>query len=289
MLQPVSPVEKIHALFLTGGGIFALHAHSGVLRYLEEHKVGFDWGTPNLRIPIVVSAVIDDLAVGDPRIRPDGDAAYKACAAATAAPVPEGNVGAGAGATVGKMHRGRGLSGMKGGIGTASMTAGDLVIGALAVVNAAGDILDWRKGTIVAGARRADGTLADSVEVMRASLTEKPRGAPLEDDALAQHDAGGRRDQRHADQDRAHQAGDDGQLRRRARHPAVSHHRRRRSAVRGLDRRAEPHRCAAHDPRLAGRRRRRRSHRPRRPRSAERRRVAGIETEVVSSATHLDN
>ena len=66
MLQPVSPVEKIHALFLTGGGIFALHAHSGVLRYLEEHKVGFDWGTPDLRIPIVVSAVIDDLAVGDP-------------------------------------------------------------------------------------------------------------------------------------------------------------------------------------------------------------------------------
>jgi L-aminopeptidase/D-esterase-like protein len=75
MLQPVSPVEKIHALFLTGGGIFALHAHSGVLRYLEEHKVGFDWGTPDLRIPIVVSAVIDDLAVGDPRIRPDAEAA----------------------------------------------------------------------------------------------------------------------------------------------------------------------------------------------------------------------
>jgi L-aminopeptidase/D-esterase-like protein len=184
MLQPVSPVEKIHALFLTGGGIFALHAHSGVLRYLEEHKVGFDWGTPDLRIPIVVSAVIDDLAVGDPRIRPDGDAAYKACAAATTGPVAEGNVGAGAGATVGKMHRGRGLSGMKGGIGTASLTAGDLVIGALAVVNAAGDILDWRKGTIIAGARRPDGTLADSVEVMRASLTEKPRSAPLEDNAL---------------------------------------------------------------------------------------------------------
>src|SRR5215212_7088651 len=184
MLQPVSPVEKIHALFLTGGGIFALHAHSGVLRYLEEHKIGFDWGTPDLRIPIVVSAVIDDLAVGDPRIRPDGEAAYKACAAATTSPVPEGNVGAGAGATVGKMHRARGLSGMKGGIGNASMTAGDVVIAALTVVNAAGDILDWRKGTLIAGARRPDGTLADSVEVMRASLTEKPRGPALEDNAL---------------------------------------------------------------------------------------------------------
>jgi L-aminopeptidase/D-esterase-like protein len=184
MLQPVSPVEKIHALFLTGGGIFALQAHGGVIRYLEEHKVGFDWGTPDLRIPIVVAAVIDDLAVGDPRIRPDTEAAYKACAAATASPVPEGNVGAGAGATVGKMHRGRGLSGMKGGLGTASMTIGDVVIGALAVVNAAGDILDWRKGTIIAGARRPDGTMADSVEVMRASITERPRGAPLEDNAL---------------------------------------------------------------------------------------------------------
>src|SRR5215212_4005854 len=95
MLQPVSPVERIHALYLTGGGIFALPAYAGVLRFLEERKVGFDWGTPELRIPIVVSAVIDDLAVGDPRIRPDADAAYQACAAATTGPVAEGNVGVG--------------------------------------------------------------------------------------------------------------------------------------------------------------------------------------------------
>ena len=72
MLQPVSPVERIHALFLTGGGVLALPAFGGVLRFLDERKVGFDWGTPDLRIPIVVSAVIDDLAVGNPRIRPDG-------------------------------------------------------------------------------------------------------------------------------------------------------------------------------------------------------------------------
>src|SRR5687767_9925660 len=184
LLQPVSPVERIHALYLTGGGIFALPAYAGVLRYLEERKVGFDWGTPDLRIPLVVSAVIDDLAVGDPRIRPDAEGAYKACAAATTGPVAEGNVGAGAGATVGKMHRGRGLSGMKGGLGTASLKLGDVIIGALAVVNAAGDILDWKSGGIIAGARRADGTLADSVEVMRASLIEKPRGPALEDHAL---------------------------------------------------------------------------------------------------------
>ena len=184
MLQPVSPVERIHALYLTGGGIFAIPAYAGVLKFLEERKVGFDWGTPDLRIPIVVTAVIDDLAVGNPRIRPDAEAAYKACAAANTGPVAEGNVGAGAGATVGKMHRGRGLSGMKGGLGTASLKLGDVVIGALAVVNAAGDVLDWKTGRIVAGARRANGTMADSVDVMREALTEKRPGPPLEDHAL---------------------------------------------------------------------------------------------------------
>ena len=183
MLQPVSPVERIHALFLTGGGVLALPSSGGVLRFLEERKIGFDWGTPDLRIPIVVSAVIDDLAVGNPRIRPDAEAAYKACAAASTGPVAEGNVGAGAGGTVGKMHRGRGFGGMKGGLGTASLRMGDVVIGALAVVNAAGDILDWRTGRIIAGARRPDGSLADSVEIMRANLADRPR-ARLEDDAL---------------------------------------------------------------------------------------------------------
>jgi L-aminopeptidase/D-esterase-like protein len=66
MLQPASPVDRIHALFLTGGGLFGLPAAAGVVRFCEERKIGFDWGTPDLRIPIVVSAVIDDLAVGDP-------------------------------------------------------------------------------------------------------------------------------------------------------------------------------------------------------------------------------
>lgn len=183
LLQPVSPVERIHALFLTGGGVLALPAFGGVLRFLEERKVGFDWGTPDLRIPIVVSAVIDDLAVGDPRIRPDAQGAYAACSAASAGPVAEGNVGAGAGATVGKMHRGRGLGGMKGGLGTASLKLGDVVVSALAVVNAAGDVLDWRSGRIVAGARRPDGTFADSVDVMRSIVSRAP-AAPVDDPAL---------------------------------------------------------------------------------------------------------
>jgi L-aminopeptidase/D-esterase-like protein len=183
LLQPVSPVERIHALFLTGGGVLALPASGGVLRFLEERKVGFDWGTPDLRIPIVVGAVIDDLAVGNPHIRPDVEAAYKACAAASTAPAAEGNVGVGAGATVGKMHRSRGLAGMKGGVGTASMKLGDVVIGALAVVNAAGDVLDWRTGQIVAGARRADGSFADSVDVMRTMVRSAPGGV-VHDPAL---------------------------------------------------------------------------------------------------------
>jgi L-aminopeptidase/D-esterase-like protein len=183
LLQPTSPVERIHGLFLTGGGILALPAAGGVLRFCEERKVGFDWGTPELRIPIIVSAVIDDLAVGDPRIRPDAEMAYKACLAASAAAMPEGNVGAGAGATVGKMHRTRGFGGMKGGLGTASVRLGEVVIGALAVVNAAGDVLDWRTGRIIAGARRPDGTFVDSVEVMRA-MVSGASGARLEDPAL---------------------------------------------------------------------------------------------------------
>jgi L-aminopeptidase/D-esterase-like protein len=183
LLQPVSPVERIHGIFLTGGGVLALPATGGVLRFMDERKIGFDWGTPDVRIPIVVSAVIDDLAVGDARIRPDAEAAYAACTAATAGPVATGNVGAGAGATVGKMHRGRGLGGMKGGLGTASLRLGDVVIGALAVVNAAGDVLDWRTGRIVAGARRADGSFADSVEAMRGIVT-RASNAPLQDEAL---------------------------------------------------------------------------------------------------------
>jgi L-aminopeptidase/D-esterase-like protein len=185
MLQPTSPVDRIHGLFFSGGGVLALPASGGVLRFLDERKVGFDWGTPDLRIPIVVSAVIDDLSigVGNPRQGPDAELAYRACGAASTSPVAEGNAGAGAGATVGKMHRGRGFAGMKGGLGTASLKLGDVVIGALAVVNAAGDVLDWRSGRIVAGARKPGGGFADSVDVMRSIVLRTPGGG-LEDPAL---------------------------------------------------------------------------------------------------------
>jgi L-aminopeptidase/D-esterase-like protein len=170
LLQPVSPVDQIHAILLSGGGVWGIRAVAGAMRFHEDKKIGFDWGSP-MRIPIVVGAIIDDLAVGDASIRPDPDSAYKACEAASAAPVAEGNVGAGAGGTVGRMLQRQGMRGMKGGLGTASLRVGDVAIGALAVVNAAGDIVDWRTGKIVAGALRADGAgFADTVATLKKNL-----------------------------------------------------------------------------------------------------------------------
>lgn len=183
LLQPVSPVETVHGLFFGGGGMFGLAAHAGMVRYLEERRRGFDWGG-NVRVPVVPGSIIDDLALGDATIRPDAQAAYKACEAATTAAVTEGNVGAGAGATVGKMLRAQTGGGMKGGLGSASLRLGQIVVGALAVVNAAGDVLDWRTGRIVAGARVSLGQgFADIVEVMKRTLAGG--GAdPIHDPAL---------------------------------------------------------------------------------------------------------
>lgn len=186
MLQPTSPLDRIHALLLTGGGPMGLGSTAGVVGFLEERKVGYDWGIPNLRIPIVVGAVIDDLALGDGRIRPGPDEAHRACLAASADPVQEGSVGVGAGATVGKMLRRAGMPGMKGGIGSVAARFGDLVIAVLAVANAAGDVLDWRTGQIVAGARTADGTaFARTVDALREGLEGSPRaGMPIVDHPL---------------------------------------------------------------------------------------------------------
>ncbi|HUU14784.1 MAG TPA: P1 family peptidase, partial [Terriglobia bacterium] len=158
LLKPVSPVTNIHAMLLTGGSILGLSAMAGLVRFMEERKIGYNWGTPDVPIPITVGAVIADLEIGgNPHIRPDAEAAYKACLAASTAPVEEGNVGVGAGGTVGKMLLNHGYGGMKGGLGTASLRVGDVVVGALIVLNSVGDIRDWRTGEILAGARRPDG------------------------------------------------------------------------------------------------------------------------------------
>jgi len=177
LLQPVSPIETIHGMLLTGGGPMGLAAVPGAVRYLEEHKVGFDWGVPNVRVPIVVGAVIDDLALGDGRIRPDAESAYRACQSASSAPVAEGNVGVGAGATVGKMLGHHGFGGMKSGLGTASLRPGDVVIGAMVVVNAVGDIVDWNTGKILAGARRPHGKgFANTIETLK-TLGQAPQAS----------------------------------------------------------------------------------------------------------------
>jgi L-aminopeptidase/D-esterase-like protein len=174
LLQPASPIETIHGILLTGGGPMGLAAVPGAVHYLEERKVGFDWGIPNVRVPIVVGAVIDDLALGDARIRPDAEAAYKACQAASTHPVEEGNVGVGAGATIGKMLAGQGFGSMKSGLGTASLRVGEVTIGALVVVNAVGDIIDCHSGRIVAGARRPNGSgFANIVETLKTMAASK--------------------------------------------------------------------------------------------------------------------
>ena len=117
LLNPVNTVEKVHAVVLTGGSAFGLDAAGGVMRYLEERGVGFD--TEFGKVPIVPAAVLFDLNVGDPKIRPTADCGYRAAAAATAGPSAEGNVGAGSGATVGKLA---GASrAMRGGLGTAAI------------------------------------------------------------------------------------------------------------------------------------------------------------------------
>ncbi len=148
LLRPGMLVEEVHAVLLTGGSAFGLAAADGVMRYLEEAGVGFD--TEVARVPIVPAAVLFDLGVGDPQVRPDADAGYAACVAASEGPVAEGSVGAGTGATVAKI---RGLShAMKGGLGTASAEEGDVIVGALVAVNALGEIVD-DDGTVLVGAR----------------------------------------------------------------------------------------------------------------------------------------
>ena len=133
---------------------------------------------------MVPGSIIDDLALGDGTIRPDAQAAYTACVAASTGPVAEGNVGAGAGATVGKMLRAQTGGGMKGGLGSASLRLGEIVVGALAVINAAGDVLDWRTGRIVAGARASGGKgFADTVEVIKRTLAGGVAD-PIHDPAL---------------------------------------------------------------------------------------------------------
>ncbi len=156
LLDPLNMVDKVNAIVLSGGSAYGLDAAQGVVRYLEERKIGWNVGAAGV-VPIVPSAILFDLGFGgDSKIRPTADCGYKAAADASNGPVAEGNVGAGAGATVGKMGGAR--RAMKGGIGSASITLPTgLVVGAIVAVNAAGDIVDPSTGKVIAGMRTQDG------------------------------------------------------------------------------------------------------------------------------------
>jgi L-aminopeptidase/D-esterase-like protein len=179
LLHPLNMIDKVNAVVLSGGSAFGLDAATGVVRWLDEHGIG--WPTSGGKVPIVPAAILFDLPVGgNPKIRPTADCGYKAAAAATAGPVQEGSVGAGAGATVGKLgglaeHDGYPAGSrkpMKAGIGTAAISLpGGLVVAAIVAVNAVGDIVDPATGRVVAGALNPDGTLADARKVLRTGQT----------------------------------------------------------------------------------------------------------------------
>jgi len=174
LLDPVNSVQQVHAIVLAGGSAFGLDAASGVMRYLDERNIGFKvdfWRDQAgiVNVPIVPAAILIDLGVGgDPKVRPTSDCGYLAAKGASSARVPEGNVGAGAGATVGKLAGA--ARAMKGGIGTAALEMTDgLMVAALIAVNAAGDVVDPSTGKIVAGARTAADSknFADARQLIR--------------------------------------------------------------------------------------------------------------------------
>lgn len=175
LLDPANSVQEIHGVVLSGGSAFGLDAAGGTVRYLEEQGVGYDMRVA--KVPIVVSAILFDLEIGNlPHIRPAAECGYLAARNASSQPGPTGNVGAGAGATVGKA-RGPAF-GMKGGLGSASITTPDgLVVAALVAVNAVGDVVDPATGKIVAGARSDDGqSFADARRLVQGPPVEHSFG-----------------------------------------------------------------------------------------------------------------
>jgi len=181
-LSPLHLVPHVHAVLLAGGSAFGLDAAAGVMRYLEAQGVGFD--VQVARVPIVPAAILFDLRVGNAEVRPDPQMAYAACENASEDKIAEGSVGAGTGASVGKLF---GIErAMKGGLGIARLELpGGLRVGALAVVNAFGDVRDPRTGKLLAGARTGatDLRLADSLQAMRSGVV--PLGYRPESTTLA--------------------------------------------------------------------------------------------------------
>jgi len=173
LLNPINLVDKVHAVVLAGGSAFGLDAASGVMKYLAEKNIGYGLGA--MRVPIVPAAILFDLGLGKSTRHPDSEMGYAAVAAAQTGQVAEGNVGAGTGATLGKIF---GMAGaMKSGLGTACIEiGGGVMVGAIVAVNAFGDVLDPATGLIIAGARPTkigpvklggSGQFADTLKVMQ--------------------------------------------------------------------------------------------------------------------------
>jgi L-aminopeptidase/D-esterase-like protein len=186
LLDPLNMVDRVNAVVLAGGSAYGLDAAQGVVRFLEERKIGWPVGGNGV-VPIVPAAILFDLGFGgSASVRPTADCGYRAATAARTGSVQEGNVGAGAGATVGKL--GGPGRGMKAGIGSASRTLPNgLVVAALAAVNAAGDIVDPETGRIVAGVRSAEGTAVADVRALLRSgaLSKTPPPLPGQNTTIA--------------------------------------------------------------------------------------------------------
>ncbi|MFZ5917513.1 MAG: P1 family peptidase [Chloroflexota bacterium] len=174
LMRPVNLVQEVHAVLLTGGSAYGLDAASGVMRWLEERGVGFNVGVGV--VPIVSAAVLFDLSIGDPKSRPNAEAGYRACESAAAGPVAEGCVGAGTGATVGKLLGPKFAT--KCGLGTASLKIGKgIVVGAMVAVNAFGDVVDPDTGAILAGTRKPVlGGFVNTVKQMQGDLGQTMLG-----------------------------------------------------------------------------------------------------------------
>jgi L-aminopeptidase/D-esterase-like protein len=171
LLAPDNVVERVHGILLAGGSAWGLDAAGGVMRWLDEQGVGMTVGPA--RLPIVPGAVLFDLPLGDQRIRPDAAAGYAACQAASRQAPAEGNVGAGAGAVIGKIFGFQ--RAMKGGIGSASITIEGVTVGAIVACNALGDVIDPDTAQVIAGARTDDGKgLLDTRRALLRGETPKP-------------------------------------------------------------------------------------------------------------------
>jgi L-aminopeptidase/D-esterase-like protein len=182
LLNPVNNVQVVSAVVLSGGSAYGLDSATGAMKWLEEHNIGYPVGRGV--VPIVPAAILMDLGFGgDFKIRPGADCGYKAAEAATDGPIAEGNIGAGAGATVGKMG-GPGRS-MKGGLGTSSISLPNgLVVAALVAVNAVGDVIDPTTGQVLAGVRTEDGkSFADARKLMRSGGNAR-QGRPGENTTI---------------------------------------------------------------------------------------------------------